>query len=179
MILFDAGDTRGIAQASKTGWVYMLDRATGKPLYGITEKPVPQDASQKTWPTQPIPANGEFTPHGPVPAAEVQRVLKQAVGPLKKVPVVVAKEPFTPPPVGKLLIYGNGPQGGVNWQPISYDQKTQMLYIWRAARSSCPHVATASSSSSSTPGGATRTSAAPSEPRFAALSDRLTLMIAG
>ena len=55
VVLFDAGGKQGIAQASKTGWLYMLDRATGKPLYGITEKPVPQNAAQKTWPTQPIP----------------------------------------------------------------------------------------------------------------------------
>ena len=129
MILFDAGGNKGIAQASKTGWLYMLDRATGKPLYGIPERPVPQNAEQKTWPTQPIPDNGEFTPHGPVPAKDVARVKKQAVGPLAKVPVVVAKVPFTPPPPGKLLIYGNGPQGGVNWQPISYNQQTQMIYV--------------------------------------------------
>ena len=107
----------------------MLDRATGKPLYGIPEKPVPQNAAQKTWPTQPIPDNGAFTPHGAVPAKDVARVKKQAVGPLAKVPVVVQKVPFTPPPPGKLLIYGNGPQGGVNWQPISYNQKTKMIYV--------------------------------------------------
>jgi quinohemoprotein ethanol dehydrogenase len=129
VVLFDAGGKQGIAQASKTGWLYMLDRATGKPLYGIPEKPVPQNAAQKSWPTQPIPVNGEFTPHTAVPAADVARVKKEAVGPLKKVPVVVAKGPFTPPPPGKLLIYGNGPQGGVNWQPVSYNQKTHMIYV--------------------------------------------------
>jgi quinohemoprotein ethanol dehydrogenase len=129
VILFDAGGHKGIAQASKTGWLYMLDRETGKPLYGITEKPVPQNAEQKSWPTQPIPANGEFTPHGAVPQKDVQRVLKERTGPLKKVPVVVAKVPFTPPPPGKLLIYGQGPQGGVNWQPVSYSEKTHMIYV--------------------------------------------------
>ena len=86
VILFDAGGKQGIAQASKTGWLYMLDRATGKPLYGIPEKAVPQNADQKTWPTQPIPSNGEFTPHGAVPAKDVARVKKEAVGPLAKVP---------------------------------------------------------------------------------------------
>jgi quinohemoprotein ethanol dehydrogenase len=132
VVLFDAGGKQGIAQASKTGWLYMLDRATGKPLYGIPEKPVPQNAAQKSWPTQPIPLNGEFTPHGPVPTADVARVKKEAVGPLKKVPVVVAKGPFTAPPPGKLLIYGNGPQGGVNWQPVSYNEKTHMIYVCSA-----------------------------------------------
>jgi len=132
VVLFDAGGKQGIAQASKTGWLYMLDRATGKPLYGIPEKAVPQDAAQKSWPTQPIPSNGEFTPHGAPPAKDIARVKKQAVGPLKKVPVVIAQTPFTPPPPGKLLIYGNGPQGGVNWQPVSYNEKTHMIYVCSA-----------------------------------------------
>jgi quinohemoprotein ethanol dehydrogenase len=62
----------------------------------------------------------------------VERVLDQAVGPLKKVPKVIAKHAFTPPPPGKLLIYGNGPQGGVNWQPVSYNEKTKMFYVCSA-----------------------------------------------
>ena len=132
VVLFDAGGDKGIAQAGNTGWLYMLDRATGKPLHGITEKPVPQNAAQKSWPTQPIPANAAFTPHGAVPESDIARVKKEAVGPLNKVPVVVAKVPYTPVPVGKLLIYGNGPQGGVNWQPVSYNEKTHMIYVCSA-----------------------------------------------
>jgi quinohemoprotein ethanol dehydrogenase len=132
VVLFDAGGKQGIAQASKTGWLYMLDRATGKPLYGIPETPVPQNKTQQTWPTQPIPINSEFAPNGPVPATDVARVKKEAVGPLKNVPVVVAKVPFTPAPPGKLLIYGMGPQGGVNWQPTSYNEQTHMFYICSA-----------------------------------------------
>jgi glucose dehydrogenase len=51
-ILFDVdmggGRVRkGIAQAGKTGWVYLLDRETGQPLVGIDEKDVPQNANQK------------------------------------------------------------------------------------------------------------------------------------
>jgi alcohol dehydrogenase (cytochrome c) len=129
VVLFDAAGNKGIAQASKTGWLYMLDRATGKPLYGIPEKPVPQDAGQATWPTQPIPDNGEFTPHGTPPAKDIARVKKEAKAAGLKQPVVIAHAPYTPGPVNKLLIYGNGPQGGVNWQPISYNEKTNMFYI--------------------------------------------------
>jgi quinohemoprotein ethanol dehydrogenase len=134
VVLFDAGGNKGIAQASKTGWLYMLDRETGKPLYGITEKPVPQNAAQKTWPTQPIPLNGEFTPHGRPPDKDIQRVKEEAagMGPVAKVPVVIANEAFTPPPLGKLLIYGNGAQGGVNWMPVSYNEKTHMIYVCSA-----------------------------------------------
>jgi quinohemoprotein ethanol dehydrogenase len=129
VVLFDAGGHKGIAQASKTGWLYMLDRSSGKPLYGITEKPVPQNKEQASWPTQPIPANGAFTPHGRPPQKDIERVKREATGPLKKAPVVIANEAYTPPPPGKMLIYGNGPQGGVNWQPISFNAKTNMFYV--------------------------------------------------
>jgi len=43
-VLFDVeknGETiKGIGAPGKTGWLYLLDRETGKPLYGIDEKPV-------------------------------------------------------------------------------------------------------------------------------------------
>jgi quinohemoprotein ethanol dehydrogenase len=135
-VLFDAksnGNTiKGIGAPGKTGWLYLLDRATGKPLYGIDETPVPQNAEQKTAKTQPIPRTGEFIPHTPPTAAEIARVKKERTGPSVKVPVVVAKTMFTPPTTDKMLIYSPGPQGGNNWEPSSYNQDTQMFYVCSA-----------------------------------------------
>src|SRR5690242_9340807 len=52
VILFDAtygGKKRkAIAEAAKTGWVYILDRVTGKPLLDIVETPVMQEPQQNT-----------------------------------------------------------------------------------------------------------------------------------
>jgi quinohemoprotein ethanol dehydrogenase len=125
-----AGKTvQGIGDPGKTGWLYLLDRTNGKPLYGIKETPVPQNKAQKTWPTQPIPANSAFVTHGAPTKADIARVKKEAVGPLKKVPVVIAKGIFTPPPPGKMLIYGPGPSGGDNWEPASYNPTTHMFYV--------------------------------------------------
>ena len=45
---------KGLAQAGKTGWVYILDRITGEPLVGIEERPVPQEERQATAATSPI-----------------------------------------------------------------------------------------------------------------------------
>ena len=53
---------KGIAQAGKTGWVYLLDRTNGKPLVGIEEKEVPQEERQKTAATQPHPVGDSFVP---------------------------------------------------------------------------------------------------------------------
>ena len=79
-VLFDVdsnGNTvKGIGAPGKTGWLYLLDRATGEPLYGIDEKPVPQNAEQKTAKTQPFPRNGEFIPHAP-PTAKDDRAREE------------------------------------------------------------------------------------------------------
>jgi hypothetical protein len=50
VVLFDAKDSSGrsvpgIAQPGKTGWLYMLNRATGQPLFPTPEEKVPQDVT--------------------------------------------------------------------------------------------------------------------------------------
>lgn len=54
---------KGLAQAGKTGWVYILDRVTGEPLVGIEERPVPQEERQATAATQPYPVGDAFVTH--------------------------------------------------------------------------------------------------------------------
>ena len=46
-----------VAQVTKTGYVFLLDRESGKPLFEVKETPVPQTDvdGEVTWPTQPIP----------------------------------------------------------------------------------------------------------------------------
>ncbi|HET8743176.1 MAG TPA: PQQ-binding-like beta-propeller repeat protein [Gaiella sp.] len=135
-MLFDVdangGTTKGVAAPGKTGWLYLLDRETGKPLYGIDEKPVPQNAEQKTAKTQPFPRNGEFIPHTPPTAKEIARVKSEITGKAKSLPVVVAKEMFTPATTDRMLIYRPGPQGGNNWEPASYNPGTHMFYVCAA-----------------------------------------------
>jgi quinoprotein glucose dehydrogenase len=46
-----------VAQAGKTGFLYVFNRVTGEPLWPIEERPVPQSdvPGEKAWPTQPFP----------------------------------------------------------------------------------------------------------------------------
>ena len=55
----DGKPRKGLAAARTDGFLFMLDRETGKPLLPIEERPVKQDAAQRTWPTQPFPASGD------------------------------------------------------------------------------------------------------------------------
>ena len=130
VVLFDVDGKKGLAQASKTGWLYLLDRETGEPLLPIPEKPVPQLASQKTAKTQPIPSYPPFIPHE-VTAEHVQAVneLKKANKPLKGLPVRRAEQVYTPFDDKAITVVVPGPQGGTNWQPTSYSPETEMFYV--------------------------------------------------
>ncbi len=46
-----------VAQITKMGLLFVLDRTTGEPVWGIEERPVPQSTApgEKTAPTQPFP----------------------------------------------------------------------------------------------------------------------------
>ena len=86
----DGRDVDVIAQASKHGFLFVLERDTGRPLWPIEERPVPQTdvPGEQTSPTQPFPtlpppfARQSFTekdinPHLP---AEAQEKLRSSFG---------------------------------------------------------------------------------------------------
>jgi quinohemoprotein ethanol dehydrogenase len=132
-VLYDANVNgkvvHGIAQPSKTGWLYMLDRKTGKPIFPINETPVPQDPNQKTAATQPIPTTDAFARHV-LTDADYKKIMeagKAQIGNGKAVKIKRGNifDPFGKEPVAVLP----GPTGGTNWPPSSYNQKLQMFYI--------------------------------------------------
>jgi quinohemoprotein ethanol dehydrogenase len=77
IILFDQtynGQMRkALAAHSKQGWVYILDRITGKPILEIDEKPVPQEPRQKTAATQPVPVGDPTAPQCAEPVPDYER----------------------------------------------------------------------------------------------------------
>ena len=46
-----------VAQATKSGFVFVFERVTGEPLWPIEERPVPKSEApgEQSWPTQPAP----------------------------------------------------------------------------------------------------------------------------
>jgi glucose dehydrogenase/cytochrome c5 len=117
VVLFDApyqGVMRhGIAEISKTGWVYLLDRVTGKPLLGIPERPVPQEPRQKTAATQPYPIGDPLFPQSVDMAPEGYKLIDggRIFTPYWDQPVVYR------------------PQMAVNWPPSSYDPDSNYFYV--------------------------------------------------
>ncbi|MFL5845724.1 MAG: PQQ-binding-like beta-propeller repeat protein [Solirubrobacteraceae bacterium] len=133
VILFDAeigGRQReAIAETNKTGWTYVLDRKTGKPIVPIEERPVPQNAYQKTAKTQPFPQWDPVVPHtvSDDQYAEIKGL--GAKSPETKKLDPVHGEIFTPLELKKMVVVAPSPAGGVNWPPSSYNPDTHMLYV--------------------------------------------------
>lgn len=107
---------KAVAQVNKTGWVYILDRITGKPLIGIDERPVPQEPRQATAASQPYPAGDAVIPQFIDIAPEGYQLINQG-------------RIFTPFYGAVGVPVQPGMSGGGNWPPNSYDPVRQVLYV--------------------------------------------------
>jgi quinoprotein glucose dehydrogenase len=122
---------RAVAQVTKQGFVYVFDRVTGRPLWPIEERPVPQStvAGEATAPRQPFPTrSAPFERQGAGPSDVIDftpELREQALailsgydhGPL-----------FTPPSErGTVLLPGVG--GGASWTGAAFDPETGRLFV--------------------------------------------------
>ena len=132
-----------LVQTGKSGYVFILDRVTGKPVFGVEERPVPQANVPGEWysPTQPFPLK-------PPPLARVS---------VKKEDIVTADDttaehakacqelwvkngfeesgPFTPwtyqaegTPAHATISFP-GPTGGTNWGGAAADPKMGYVFV--------------------------------------------------
>lgn len=120
-----------VVQLTKQGFVFVFDRVTGKPVWPIEEREVPQsdvqgEASSKTQPFPTRPA--AITPQGAVleDAFDLTPELKAAAqAEMKKYRLGGL---YTPPSVEGTLTRP-GIIGGANWGGGAFDPATGMLYV--------------------------------------------------
>jgi PQQ-dependent dehydrogenase (methanol/ethanol family) len=106
-----------VVYGSKVGMFYILDRATGQPVHGIEERPVPQDPRQKTWPTQPFPGGEPFVPQAPRFDKATRPVPFYPTGPM-----------FTTM-WDRATILFPGAGGGADWSHNSFSPETGLVYV--------------------------------------------------
>ena len=129
---------KALVQLTKQGFAYVLDRATGEPVWPIEERDVPQSDVPGEWtsPTQPFPTKppaydrqgiGEddlidFTPEL---RAEALRVMESyRLGPLYTPPSLVEPDGTNR---GTVALPGIG--GGVNWPGGAVDPERDILFV--------------------------------------------------
>lgn len=137
-ITVDGRPVKAVAVPTKQSILYVFDRVTGKPVWPIMERPVPQSnvPGEKTSRTQPIPLKPKFYARNefrvddlidftPELRAKAVELINQnfKTGPLFA-PAIVSKVGY---PVG-LLAYWNG-IGGTNWTGGGYDPETHTIFL--------------------------------------------------
>jgi PQQ-dependent dehydrogenase (methanol/ethanol family) len=117
-IQIDGQTKKVVVYGSKAGMFYILDRATGKPVHGVEERPVPQDPRQITWPTQPFPGGEPFVPQQFPSLGDATR----------PVPFYATGALFTPAWDRATIIFP-GAIGGGNWAYDSFSPDTGYVYV--------------------------------------------------
>jgi quinohemoprotein ethanol dehydrogenase len=121
----------GIAVASKTGWIYILDRETGQPLLGITEtkvKQFPKNSKAAAYanlsPTQPIPVGDAF-----VDQCSTRKEWPTKAPDGKPFKVGCIFTPYAALSTGSFLASAPSAEGGVDWPPSAYSPDTHFEYV--------------------------------------------------
>jgi quinoprotein glucose dehydrogenase len=129
----DDKDIPAVVQVTKTGFIFLLDEQTGKPLLPVEERPVPQDSvlpGERLSPTQPFPtgmpvyarqsmAEKDLNPL--VPDSSYQDIRKRLAG-------YHTGRLFIPPSKAGTVIFP-GFDGGAEWGGPAYDAATGLLYV--------------------------------------------------
>jgi quinoprotein glucose dehydrogenase len=121
-----------VAQTSKQGFVYVFDRVTGKPLFPIEERPVPQSPmeGEKTSPTQPFPLKpAPFARQRMTEDMVTTRTPKARADAVAKFQAMRNEGPFTPFVTDKDTIIIPGFDGGAEWGGSAADPRTGVLYV--------------------------------------------------
>jgi quinoprotein glucose dehydrogenase len=128
----DGRTVKALAQPTKQGLLFVLNRETGEPIWPIPEVAVPQGNVPGEWysPTQPIPslryghqgvALDDLIDFTPALRAEAERIVAEhQIG-----PIYTPAVPFNPNgPVSTLMV-----MGGSNWPGGSYDPESKIIYV--------------------------------------------------
>jgi quinoprotein glucose dehydrogenase len=125
----NGADVPVVIQGSKTGNLFVLDRETGRPIFGVEERPVARsDADgEESAPTQPFPL-------APPPLVPQRLSADDAWGPTPedreacraRIESQRSEGIFTPPSVrGTVVLPGN--LGGMNWSSGAFDPGHQVF----------------------------------------------------
>jgi len=120
-----------VAQATKMGHLFLLDRETGEPLYPVEERPVPQTdvPGERTSPTQPFPTfPPPLHPHRLRPEDAFGFTPFDRAACRKRIRGLRNEGIFTPPSLRGSIQYP-GTAGGANWGSVAFDPQRRLLLM--------------------------------------------------
>jgi quinoprotein glucose dehydrogenase len=127
----DGRQVDAVAQATKHGFVFVLDRETGAPLFPVEERPVPQSdlPGERAWPTQPVPLAPPPLVSQRIDASALYAPTPEHLAACRKRLALLRNDGlFTPPSLrGSIVHPFTG--GGANWSGASWDPARQLLVV--------------------------------------------------
>jgi quinoprotein glucose dehydrogenase len=126
-----AGPRDVVIQPTKQGFVFVLDRDTGKPVWPVEERAVPQGGAEgeQLSPTQPFPTHVPALLSQQISADDVFGLIPFWESRACRAQVASARNEglYTPPSTqGTVVFPMTG--GGVNWGGAAFDPVNQILY---------------------------------------------------
>ncbi|HEX6631264.1 MAG TPA: pyrroloquinoline quinone-dependent dehydrogenase, partial [Gemmatimonadaceae bacterium] len=119
-----------VLQATKTGMLYVLDRATGVPIIPVEERPVPASTvpGEEAWPTQPFSTLPPLSPQGFRPDQAFGADSADRAACTATIAALRHEGIFTPPSLeGTLVVPSN--VGGAHWGGVAFDPVRQLAIV--------------------------------------------------
>ncbi len=127
----DGKKVDAVAQITKTGHVFVLDRMTGAPLFPIEQRKMPAAVldGERTSPTQPFPVlPPPFARQRLTEDQLTDRTPSAHAAALKTFNEYRTNDPFDPPNTRGTIIFP-GVDGGGEWGGPAFDPETGLLYV--------------------------------------------------
>jgi quinoprotein glucose dehydrogenase len=120
-----------VAQITKSGFVFLFDRETGRPLFPVEERPVPASDlhGEETWPTQPIPTKPAPFARQSMTEADVTDLTPEAhAAALARFRTLRTGNLFTPPSEAGTIVLP-GFDGGGEWGGAAVDERSGVIFV--------------------------------------------------
>jgi quinoprotein glucose dehydrogenase len=121
-----------VAAVGKMGLIFLLDRVTGKPIYGVEERPVPASEVplERAAKTQPFPLKPAPLSRMSMTMADIATVTPELEAECRKlIEGVQIGGPYLPPGYKRLRLAFPGNHGGVNWGGMSFNPQLGYLFV--------------------------------------------------
>ena len=121
-----------VAVIGKVGLLFLLDRVTGKPIYGVEDRPVPPSEVplERAAKTQPFPLKPPPLSRMTMTEADVATVTPELEASCRKLMQgMQLGGPYLPVGYNRLRVQFPGNHGGVNWGGMAFNPALGYLFV--------------------------------------------------
>ncbi len=127
----DGGDVPAVVQVTKSGFVFVLDRVTGRPLFPVEERPVAASTvpGEGASPTQPVPLRPPPLVRQSIARDQLSTVTPDSARSCADLFDTTRTGPLFTAPGPALTLTFPGTLGGANWSGVAFDPARRRLYV--------------------------------------------------